>query len=269
MHEQVEVGVDDNGRLVRMAGTVQDVTERKKAEEAIEKYAAELEESNRLKELFADIISHDLLNPAGVVRNASELLLEIMKDDGKKKEIAELLRDSSSEMVELIKNASKFSKLEATDEIECKLQDLNKIIKDIIKQFESQLKEKGQILHYLSEECCPVYVNVVIKDVFLNLISNAIKYSPEGSKIEVSINEEKNNQVVLVKDFGEGIADEDKEKIFERFERLHVGCIKGSGLGLAISTRIVDLHRGKIWVEDNPEGGSIFCVSLPKKGTAV
>ena len=58
--------------------------------------------------------------------------------------------------------------------------------------------------------------------------------------------------------------DEHKEKIFNRFERLERGIIKGSGLGLAISKRIVELHDGEVWVEDNPEGGSIFKVKLPK-----
>ena len=67
-----------------------------------------------------------------------------------------------------------------------------------------------------------------------------------------------------IKDQGKGIVGDDKEKIFSRFERLDVNGIQGLGLGLAIVKRIVQLHSGQIWVEDNPTGGSIFYVSLPK-----
>ena len=70
---------------------------------------------------------------------------------------------------------------------------------------------------------------------------------------------------MAVKDFGEGIAAGDKDKIFKRFERVTATSAKGTGLGLAIAKRVVVLHGGNIWVEDNPEGGSIFYVSLPKE----
>jgi len=106
----------------------------------------------------------------------------------------------------------------------------------------------------------------MIEDVFLNLISNTIKYSPFGSRIELDIQERGDRWVVSVKDFGEGIPEENKKKLFSRFERLGKEGIKGMGLGLAIAQRIVDLHGGHIWVEDNPDGGSIFYVSLPKEG---
>jgi len=71
---------------------------------------------------------------------------------------------------------------------------------------------------------------------------------------------------VMVKDRGEGVPDEYKEKIFRRFERRMKEGVKGTGLGLAIVRRVMEFHKGKVWVEDNPGGGSIFCVLLPKKG---
>ena len=92
----------------------------------------------------------------------------------------------------------------------------------------------------------------------------AVKFSPVGKKIEVGIEDGGDRWDALVKDWGEGIRDENKEKIFSRFERLGKEGIKGTGLGLAIVRRIVDLHNGTVTVSDNPEGGSIFTVSLPK-----
>ncbi|MCK4247969.1 MAG: HAMP domain-containing histidine kinase, partial [Methanomicrobia archaeon] len=79
-------------------------------------------------------------------------------------------------------------------------------------------------------------------------------------KIEITIEDELGNWKVCVKDYGKGIPDKLKNVIFERFEKKGAG----TGLGLAIVKQIVILHRGKVWIEDNPEGGSIFCVSLPK-----
>jgi signal transduction histidine kinase len=74
--------------------------------------------------------------------------------------------------------------------------------------------------------------------------------------------------VLFVKDQGEGIPDEHKQRIFSRFERLGKEGVQGSGLGLTITKQIVSLHRGEIWVEDNPSGGSAFFVRVPKSATA-
>jgi signal transduction histidine kinase len=82
--------------------------------------------------------------------------------------------------------------------------------------------------------------------------------------VEINIQGQNGSWVVSVKDYGEGIAEKDKIKIFNRLERVSKGSIKGTGLGLTIAKRIVAMHRGDIWVEDNPQGGSVFGVRLPK-----
>ena len=118
---------------------------------------------------------------------------------------------------------------------------------------------------FLSDGESPAWVNPMIGDVFVNLASNAMKYAAAGKRIEVGIEDKGKDWVVSVKDFGPGISDDDKEKIFTRFERLQKEGVQGTGLGLAIARRVVDLHQGRIWVEDNPEGGCVFFVSLPKE----
>jgi hypothetical protein len=110
-------------------------------------------------------------------------------------------------------------------------------------------------------------VNPVIEEVFSNLLSNAVKYSPPGSRVVVDFQNEANRWKVMVADQGIGIPNEHKESIFDRFERGERGGIKGMGLGLAIAKRTVDLHNGKIWVEDNTPRGSVFIVELPKERT--
>lgn len=244
----------------------EDITEHKKAEDALESYAGMLEESNRLKELFMDIMSHDLLNPAGVVRNSSEILLELEGDD-KKRDILELIRNSSSDLIETIKNASVYSKLESMERIECMVKDLGDILKEVVLDFKYQLEDKGIEVDFIPEGKHPACVHPIIRSVFSNLISNAIKFSPHESRIEINIQGgDGESQVISVKDHGQGIPEEDKKHIFERFERLEREKAKGTGLGLAIVRRTVEMHGGKVWVEDNPGGGSIFLVNLPLDG---
>ena len=104
----------------------------------------------------------------------------------------------------------------------------------------------------------------MIGDVFENLLSNAAKYGPAGGTVWVRIDDDGARWRASVTDSGEGIPDADKDKVFRRFERLSKGSVKGTGLGLAIAQRIVDLHGGRIWVEDAPGRGARFCVTLAK-----
>jgi signal transduction histidine kinase len=127
------------------------------------------------------------------------------------------------------------------------------------------LNENRMDLHMSLEGSYPALVDPMIEQVFVNFLSNAIKYSPEDTSITVEIEDLGGEWKVKVMDQGFGILDEDKELVFERFKRLDKGNIKGTGLGLAIVTRVVDLHGGKVGVADNPNGeGSMFWVTLKK-----
>jgi two-component system phosphate regulon sensor histidine kinase PhoR len=101
--------------------------------------------------------------------------------------------------------------------------------------------------------------------VFANLLSNAIKYARDGRKVIIEVEDDGENYIIRVKDFGEGVPDEFKEIIFERFKRKEKRGVKGTGLGLAIVKRIVEIHGGEVWVEDNSPKGAVFVVKLPKQ----
>jgi signal transduction histidine kinase len=103
-------------------------------------------------------------------------------------------------------------------------------------------------------------------NVVANLVGNAVKYAAGGKRIAVGIESRGEQWVLSVSDWGEGIHDAHKQSVFTRFERLGKEGVKGTGLGLAIARRIVELHGGRIWIEDNPEGGSVFRVSVSKAG---
>ncbi|MCH7744941.1 MAG: GAF domain-containing protein, partial [Chloroflexi bacterium] len=108
-----------------------------------------------------------------------------------------------------------------------------------------------------------------LSQVLVNLLSNANKYAPEGSEIWLSVKNQGDNLIFSVRDSGHGIPDDDKERVFEAFYRVQGGSdvgVPGSGLGLAIAKSLVELHKGAIWVEDNPTGGATLMVSLPIEG---
>ena len=105
-----------------------------------------------------------------------------------------------------------------------------------------------------------------IKQVLLNLISNAMKFSGEDNPIKVTVSPEKESVCISIKDSGPGIAKADQEKLFQRFARLDTGAARkpGSGLGLYLSKSIVDAHQGDIWIESTPRRGATFSFRLPR-----
>jgi signal transduction histidine kinase len=104
-----------------------------------------------------------------------------------------------------------------------------------------------------------------VSEVFANLLSNAIKYSPDNGRVNISFLTDGDTVRVTVADQGDGIPDENKTSVFNRFKRLDKKGVKGTGLGLAIVKRIMELHGGGYGVEDNPEGkGSVFWVTFKR-----
>lgn len=222
-----------------------------------------LEEANRIKDLFTDIMHHDMLNPLGAMRLMTELQLEKTRSDETIKALS-MIKRNIDRLIEMIKNASTYAKLESVQELERSRLDLNRILCAVADNFKPQMEDKKIKLEYLAKNEYYAMVNPIIENVFSNLLDNAIKYSPSGSKVEVDIIESNDHYRIYVKDWGYGIRDEDKEKLFTRFQRVDKKGVKGTGLGLAIVKRIVILHGGRAWVEDNPEGGSVFYVEIPK-----
>ena len=240
------------------------MAERKRTEEKLKKYTEELKHSNELKDLFTDIMRHDLLNPASVIKGYTEMLID-MGGDEKKVERLHKIESSNEKLIDIIETAAKLAKLESVEELEFETKDIAIIIGEVADNFRLQLENKQMEFEFNAEGTYPANVNPVIEEVFANLLSNAIKYSPQKSKIIVDINDAGENWKVTVTDFGDGISDEDKTLLFERFKRLNTGYMKGTGLGLAIVKRIIELHGGSAGVEDNPAGkGSAFWVTVRK-----
>jgi PAS domain S-box-containing protein len=254
---------DRDGRVTHYQGIIIDITERKKVEEAIKKYAQELEESNSIKELFIDIMHHDLINPL----TAASGFIELLKEDeikSRKRVYLETIERNLVKALELMESATRLSKLESSKSIELTDMDLEKVINEVTGNMSPLAADAGMKIENKINMSILVRANKIIEEVFANIMSNAVKYASSGKRIVLDCEKREGCWNIRVMDFGEGIEDRDKKPIFDRFHRLEKKGVKGSGLGLAIASRIMELHNGRIWVEDNPEGGAVFVVEIPK-----
>ncbi|TQD26426.1 PAS domain S-box protein [Methanolobus vulcani] len=249
-----------------LISVVRDISRRKEVESQLNDYAAQLKSSNELKDLFTDILRHDLLNPAGVVKGFTDMLLNEENDENKKYKL-KLIDSNVTRLIEMIESAAKFAKLEDTDKLEFKPMDIGLILRNVAEEFKPQLAAKNITLDMKAPGNYPAVINPLIDGVFINLISNSIKYGPSDSVVTVDVQDLGDEWKIIVSDKGEGIPDKDKVLIFNRFQRLAEKrkAVKGSGLGLAIAKRIVELHGGHIGVHDNPAGkGSSFWATVKK-----
>jgi PAS domain S-box-containing protein len=247
-------------------GIVRDITEKKVAEEELRRSEASykalsenLEESNLLKELLIDVITHDLKNTTGTIHGLSDLLSSEKPD----MEIVKALRHSSGKMLDVLENATILSKINAGNEIKMSEMNLTEELKDLSKEFESRLKMVDMQLVLKLEPNLVVNVNAIINEVFKNYISNAIKYARDGKKIILEGKKEKDTIVINVRDFGKAIPEDKRELIFRRKVQLTKGMRMGRGLGLAIVKRIAGAHGAEVGVKPNKPKGNIFYIKIP------
>jgi two-component system OmpR family sensor kinase len=138
--------------------------------------------------------------------------------------------------------------------------DLGGLIGAAVDGLRRQWERKGLRVAVSLPEPITVMGNPSLREVFTNLVANAIEHSPPGTAVEIVVNAGRLTRIE-VRDRGPGVLRQDRERIFRRFERPGRGG--GVGLGLSIVKTIVELHGGKVWVEDNPGGGSVFSLELP------
>jgi PAS domain S-box-containing protein len=235
---------------------------RDELEETIKK----LEISNKDLEQFAYIASHDLQEPLRMISNFIQLLEKTYKDklDENGLEYIGFVVDGAQRMHRIINDLLLFSRV-TTDAGKFEQLDLNKVLDAVLFNLEIAIEENNAVI---SSDPLPVifgdYSQMV--QVFQNIIGNAIKYrSKKTPEIQISVLKQDDYWLFSVKDNGIGLKPQFSNQIFEIFRRLHSRHeYEGSGIGLAISKKVVERHGGLIWVESEPEKGSIFHFTIPK-----
>lgn len=225
--------------------------------------------SEQLKNTLLSSVSHDLRTPLSTIAGAASSIAEdganLSAND--RKSLAQMICSESQRLNSLVTNLLAVTKVDS-GEVELSIEDypLDEIIGSAVSAI-SPVPREGRLEVRLGDNDAEVSVDEpLIQQVFLNLFENALKHTPDDSKIEVTATIVDAEVVVSVKDDGPGVSDQEKCKIFDKFQRGSNAGSGGSGLGLAIAKGIVQAHLGKIWVEDAPKGGAIFKVALPLKG---
>ncbi len=225
----------------------------------------------QLKTDFYSMITHDIRNPANVVELAIDELLEDKNTfDANQQKMLTLASDAAKKMISLVTDYLDYAKIDAGYlKIETKDTDLCKLIQSSSDQARVIATEKNQTLNLELPATLNAFVDESkLKQVVDNLISNAVKYTPEHGSIKVKL-EQKNEFVCFsVKDTGHGISSEHLKLLFEKFARLpgETHRSKGTGLGLVIVKAIVEGHGGKVWAESKGVGeGSTFQFEIPIK----
>jgi PAS domain S-box-containing protein len=233
----------------------QDVTERKKLDQ--------------LKDDFIGLVSHELRSPLTVITGAVNTALT----EGARlspEEMRQLLEDAACEaelLSHLVGNLLELSRAQAdrlllqTESISVK-----KVIEDTVEAVKRQSSAHRLVVHLPSKVPAVDADQLRLERILRNLLDNAIKYSPQGSKIRVSVRAEEERLIIAVSDQGIGIPLADQAKLFRPFQRLEEAKLdetKGLGLGLLVCRRLVEAHGGQIWVQSEPGRGSTFFFTLP------
>ncbi len=227
-------------------------------------------EAERLRTSLLSSLSHDLRTPLGSIEGAASSLLETdtVLPPEIRRELAETILDESRRMTRLVANLLDMIRVESgTLAVQKQWVPLEEIIGVALIRLDARLAGHSVTTH-LPPDLPLVFVDdILLEQVFINLLENAAKYTPAASPIEISGVARDGEVTVSVADRGPGIPSGDEQRIFEKFYRAVQGdTVGGVGLGLAICRGIIVAHGGRIWAERRPGGGSIFRFTLPQDG---
>lgn len=227
------------------------------------------------KDEFASIIMHELKTPVSTISGYLQLLQAHLSKRGDKKLLgyADSMEEQVVRLISLINGLLNSSKIRAVGfDYQDGIFDINELITETIEDVQKTCKthditQEGKVVGYVKGD------RERIAQVLINLLINAIRYSPNANKVVVRTSIKNNKVTVSVEDFGIGISRVNQKKVFERFFRLNGSneqssssnkeTFYGLGLGLDISSQIVSHHKGKMWVESTEGKGSLFNFSLP------
>lgn len=244
------------------------IMENRKSWEYFQKHRL-LSEVEQLKTNFIGMMSHDLKTPLARIQGMTEMIsTDPTPLSSHQREALDTIKQSAEDLLKFISTILNYAKIESQGiELHLQSKDINQALREVVKKHEFLAKLKHIQLITELEPLFSIQADPeLIKQVFSNLVENAIKYSPENSKVLITSEEVGGCVVVQIADQGPGIPADELQNIFTKFFRskhAKASPIKGSGLGLYLAKYFVELHGGKIAVESALGQGSTFTVELP------
>ncbi len=269
---------NSDGKVTGFAGVARDITERKRAEEDLKRqYEQEralrqqLEEEIRKRIEFTRALVHELKTPITPVLAAVELLLEEITD-ARLIRLVQNIDRSASNLNQRIDELLDLARGEIDSlQLDVEPVDILSLLKDIISEMVPVAESHGQILTAELPSSIPEITADAgrIRQIILNLLSNAFKFTPAGGKITMRAEEEKDRLIIEVQDTGSGISEEDQQRLFDPYSRRQGDRerLSGLGLGLILAKRLTELHGGEMWMKSSKGSGSTFSFSLPFETT--
>ena len=252
--------------------TLSSPPEIKELAQAFNLMCAKLKELDKMKSEFFSLMSHELRTPLTTIKEGTNLFMESLKGKEvteKQKRLMTIINEECNRLINLVNSLLDLSKMEAGMMVyNFTHADIILLIDKIAREMEPLTETKNIYIETVISDSLPLVradINKML-EVLRNLIGNAVKFTPNGGKVQISAQETEKGVSVSVSDTGTGIPQEKIETIFDKFKRATFGDsgkIMGSGLGLYIVQQIITAHGGKIWVESVTGKGSTFTFVLP------
>jgi two-component system sensor histidine kinase KdpD len=230
--------------------------------------AKEIEiERERLRSSLLSSVSHDLRTPLASITGAASTLLDAPAalDAGARRELLQTISDESARLGRLVTNLLEMTRLEAgAVNLRREWSSVEELIGAALRRLDVQIKDRQVQTHVPADLPLVPVDAVLLEQVLINLIENAVKYSPADATIEISARRAGREIEVTVADRGTGIVAGEEDVIFEKFRRgSRTGTLRGVGLGLSVCKGIIEVHGGTISVTNRPGGGAEFRFRLP------
>ncbi|MEO8285157.1 MAG: HAMP domain-containing sensor histidine kinase [Chloroflexota bacterium] len=230
--------------------------------------ALQLGEMEQMRQEFISNVSHEIQSPLTSIRGFAQALHDEQLSDEQKSNYLDIIMNESMRLSRLSDNLLRLASLEAKHpRFEPHPYRLDKQIRDIILACEPQWTDKSLDMDVCLERVSITADEDLLSQVWINLISNCIKFTPGGGTVRVELSRDRESIIFRTTDTGIGIAMEDQPHLFERFykaDKSRTYSNGGSGLGLSIAKKIVEMHNGSIDVKSSPGAGAIFTVCLPE-----
>jgi len=224
-------------------------------------------ETERLRNSLLSSISHDLRTPLAAITGAAGSLLwrDERFDAETRHQLKETIYEEGKRLSRLVENLLSMTRLESGIQVKKDLQPMEEVIGTALSHMEPNLAGRPLTTHLPHDLPLVPLDEVLIEQVLINLLENALKYTPAGSSLEVRAFASPGLVTIEVADRGPGLQAGDEERIFEKFYRGRSQGIQGAGLGLAICRSVIQAHGGRIWAESRPDGGAVFQFTLPSE----
>ena len=250
---------------LRFIGSVMDITSQKNHELQLAEYSEKVKELSDKKDEFIALASHELKTPLASIHGYLQIMERLISNEQQKKFMTKASQQVLK-LTSLVNDLLDISKIEAGKlKFNITEYDLHQVVTEAVELLQYSAEKHEIIFHTNTAECILLGDGRRIEQVIINLLTNAIKYSPAASKVEVSLKAAEHEVLISVRDFGPGVPSDKLQSIFTRFFRLDEATpnISGLGIGLYLAKEIVSRHQGAIWAESELGKGSVFYVSLP------